>query len=540
MSDPRSPSRQRLVEGSMLTAGVIVVLALYAMVNYLALRHYERFDWTASELYSLSEKTKNVIAGVDRDVETIIFLSPGSEVYDQVDELLSRYQAANPRITKRVVDPVRNPLEARQLSEQHGVERMNVVVVASGDDRRVIEESDLVEYDFSGAQFGQAPSIKAFKGEQLITSAILELIEDKKPKVLLLAGHGEASLDGGAQGRGLRAAEELLGKDNVALETWSSLGQSAVPADADLIIVAGPTARFLEPEIALFDDYLKGGGRMLFLLDPTFSENGDRMLELGLEEWLRSYGVELDLDVVIDPAQRLPLYGPETIFTSDYGFHPIVEPLAQTQTPVLLPLARSVRKAEDAPAAYEISELVKTSDQAWGETDLKTTPAKPDGDDPTGPLPLGLAVAFDLGTDDATAADDEPADDESADDESADDEPAAGDRPAAEEPAADGEDGGDEAEVEATPRQGRLVVYGDYDFASDAQVINGANAALLLNTLNWLIEREQLLAIPPRQPEQARLLLSQSELYSLYVLTLLLMPGAAIVAGILVYLRRRR
>ena len=84
------------------------------------------------------------------------------------------------------------------------------------------------------------------------------------------------------------------------------------------------------------------------------------------------------------------------------------------------------------------------------------------------------------------------------------------------------------------------MVFGDADFAGDAQIANGANAALLLNTLNWLIEREQLVAIEPRRPEQTSLTLTTDEVRSIWWLSLLLMPGAAIAAGVMVYLRRRR
>ncbi len=514
-------TKQRIVDGSTLSAAVLVALALFVMVNYLAMRHYQRFDWTRTDLYTLSEKSRNVIAGIDRDIDVIVALQPGSEIFGQVDELLARYEAANPRIRRRVIDSARNLLEAQQLVDEFGIDRANVIVIASGDDRRVIEEFDLVEYDYSGAQYGQPPSVQAFTGEQRITSTILDLIEDEKPEIRFVSGHGEATLDG-VGGRPLNAARELLGNDNFVLESWSSLGESGVPPGTDLLVVAGPRDRLLETEIAVFDHYLRQGGRMLLMLDPSIDVTARAFGDLGVTEWLARYGVALAQDVVIDPTQRLPLFGPETIFTASYGVHPIVDSLAGR--PVLLPLARSVTRADVVPEGFVVTELIRTSAEAWGETDLASLEdVAPDGDDRMGPLSLGVAVTFpgpavapaDAASNtvgEASESDDIPSDD----------------------PAI--EDASPNRETDAA----RLVVLGDFDFAADEQVASGANAALLLNTLNWLTEREQLLAIESRQATKSQLLLSQGELSSLFWLILVLMPGAAIVAGILVHLKRRR
>ena len=85
--------------------GLILVLALFAMVNYLALRHYQRFDWTGSKLYTLSEKSENVLKDLQKDIELVVVLNPGSQNYTAVDELLDRYVAANPqRISRRDLD----------------------------------------------------------------------------------------------------------------------------------------------------------------------------------------------------------------------------------------------------------------------------------------------------------------------------------------------------------------------------------------------------------------------------------------------------
>lgn len=511
MADSKTPKNDKWLQGSALGLGAVLALVLFAMVNYLALRHYKRFDWTSSKIYSLSEKTKSVLAGIDRKIDLVIFLDPNSQLFPAVDELLSRYEAANPAyLKKRAVDPARNLIEAKKLVENYKIDRENVVVVAAGDDRRVIEEFDLAEYDYSGAQFGQAPTMKGFKGEQAITSAILELVEQRKPKILLTTGHGEASFSAGAE-RSISRAHDLLGKDNFDVEEWGSLGKSEVPAGTDLVIVAGPQNAFLPPELEVFSRYLDAGGHMLFMLDPVIDPKS-LSPDYGLGVWLAGYGVEIEGDLVIDPANTLPFFGAETVFTSDYGFHPIVESLEQTRTPALLPLARSVRKAASVSAEKEVSELIKTSSEGWAETDLAALPNVEKGAaDLTGPVPLAVAVSFKIGPEPPAGPAEEEGEAEENEEKKADDRPEA-----------------------------RLVVFGDLDFATDSQIASGANAELLLNTLNWLAERKQMLAIEARRPEQTRLLLSSAELNSIYLLVLLILPGAAVAVGVMTYLRRRR
>src|SRR5258708_7870420 len=89
-----------------------------------------------------------------------------------------------------------------------------------------------------------------------------------EPTRVPLAGHGEPSLDDTGQ-RGLSSSREILGRDNFEMEGWASLGKPAVPPKTDLVVIAGPTGSFLQPELNAFTAYVRSGGRMLILLDPT-------------------------------------------------------------------------------------------------------------------------------------------------------------------------------------------------------------------------------------------------------------------------------
>ena len=97
-------TRKALLRGGSLGLALLLFAALLLMVNYLGWKYHQRWDWTGEQLYTLSEKTENVLADLDRDVEAVVLLQPGTtggaggfDAYEATRELLSRYEAASPR-----------------------------------------------------------------------------------------------------------------------------------------------------------------------------------------------------------------------------------------------------------------------------------------------------------------------------------------------------------------------------------------------------------------------------------------------------------
>jgi ABC-type uncharacterized transport system involved in gliding motility auxiliary subunit len=480
-------NRRQWVRTGTLSAGVLLLAALLVILNYFGWKYYKRFDWTGSQLYSLSDKTKKVLQGLNQDVDFVVFMSPDQQrdLYQPTNELLQRYGAASRRVHVKFLDLEKNPLEAQSLSQRYGVQTQGVVV-ASGSDKRVIASADLADIDSTSGE----PRISGYKGEQLFTGAILQLSERHKPKILFTTGHGEHSLDDQG-GNGLALAQQILGRDNFDLSEWASLGQAGVPAGTDLLVIAGPTSSFVQPELDAFSAYLDNGGRMLALLDPTLAPAGAEggLAKTNFEGWLARYGIKAGQDIVVDPTAILPFFGPETIFIKSYGEHPITKPFAGAGVPVLMSLVRSM--AGGSAPGIKVTELLRTAPQGWGETDLAHLDrAGKDAADVAGPVPVGVVA---------------------------------------------------ESTLTAPGKKSmRLAVFGDSDFATNQLLqANQPNALLLANTLNWLVEREALLGIPPKKTEQVRLTLTGDEIRKVYLMAALL-PILAVALGGYVFSRRRR
>ncbi|HKD16956.1 MAG TPA: GldG family protein [Thermoanaerobaculia bacterium] len=473
-------------------AGILLAIAVFLGVNYLALRHWKRFDWTHTQIYSLSDTTKKILAGLKQPVQVTVFMTQGSSrLLPEVKELLARYQAASPKIEVEYLDPRRNMARAEALVKEAGVKE-NTVVFRSGDRKKYVEEDKLADFDFSGMTMGGgAPSVKAFKGEEAFTSAILSVTEAKQPKVYFSKGHGEAAIDSSERMRGFADARQILERSNMTVGTWDGLGKDNLPADADLIIVGGPRTAFLEPEAGALAKYLAGGGHALLLLDPILPGPGASPQDLGFSALLGKYGIRLGNDLVVDPANALPMIGAETVLANRWGTSPIVSSLAAEGLPVILPLARSVTKPEKPPEGLTAAMLVETSPEGWGETNLKNLDAgiKKDPEDTQGPVSLAVSLSA--------------------------------------------------ADAKAEAKMPRLVVIGNSRFAANGAIENGANGMLFANAAHWLVGSEKQVGIPPKTPAQTSLSMTDAQVNRLAWAAVVGLPGLAVLLGFWVWYRRR-
>jgi ABC-type uncharacterized transport system involved in gliding motility auxiliary subunit len=480
------------------TVAVVLGIALFLGVNWIGHRRwYARLDWTKTHIYSLSETTKKIVAGLKAPVRITAVMTSRARLFQPVSELLNRYRALSQKIEVEIVDPEKNPARAETLVREFGI-RQNTVIFRSGDKKKYVEEDKLADFDFANAGMGGSPEMKAFKGEQAFTSAILEVTENKTAKVYFTAGHGEPALTEAERGRGFSEAKQLLERDNVTVDSWESLGKGQVPGDASAIVVAGPRTAFLEPETAALQKFLTAGGRVLFLLDPVLPGPGAPPDDLGLGALLSSYGVKLANDIVIDPANAVPLVGPETVIANHYGTHPIVRSLSEQGLPVLFRVARSVAKTDakepKAQSATSATMLVETTSDGWGETDLDHLDrVEKDAKDVAGPVTVALAVG----------------------------------------PAGDGD------AKKAGEKPPRLVVIGNSHFLTNGSLGNAGNANLFLNAVHWLTGQEKLVGIAPKTPEQSSLSLTRTQVNRIGLFAVAGMPLFAILLGVWVWYRRR-
>ena len=465
------------------SAALLLAAVLILMVNYLSSRHYVRTDWSAAQFYRLSAKTESLLEALDTPVAVTVFFQPGNVLYEDIHNLLREYSFRAPRLAIQWVDPDRDLAQTEELAVKYQVTEPNVVVFDCGGRSKYVRADEIADIDASRGD----PRIVSFKGESAFSSAILDVSQETVPAVYFLTGHGERDITEFDRRRGFSGAAQLIERDNIEVKTLLLSTEKQIPADCAVLIVAGASKSMSRPEADIIGSWLRRSGRLLVLADAGETS--------GLEELLNDWGVVLRNDVVLDPSRTLT--GRE-VFAAAYGTHPITEKLGTAAAIFHLPrsvepdYAAQTRTAEDRPA---VTPLVLSSADGWSETRLDQSPARYDEgtEDLSGPVSMAVAV----------------------------------------------EKGRTEGLLNVQIRPTRIVVFGDSGFVSNSG-LTGGDTSLFMSALNWLLDREELMAIAPRPVSDTRLKLTRSGLRILFWSIVGGIPASAAALGLIIWMRRRK
>jgi ABC-type uncharacterized transport system involved in gliding motility auxiliary subunit len=329
--------------------------------------------------------------------------------------------------------------------------------------------------------------------EEDLTNAIIKVTRDKKKKIYFTTNHGEKAIDS-EERLGMSSAQKSIKDKNYEIGAVSLIDTTGVPNDCSVLVIAGAQTEFLPPELEKVKKYLSKGGAALFMLDADLMASSPLP---SFSELLKDYGIQPDNDMVLDFSGIGQLFGagPDMPVVTGYSKHAITEKFGSFMT--AYPSARSLTVMSEKPSGVTVDAFASTSGNSWGETnaeELRSGRVSPNvPPDRRGPLPLAVAATKSA--------------------------------------AADGSTNGSSSS--------RLVVFGDSDFAANYLFGFQKNGDLFMNVISWLAEEEDLIAIPPKNPEDRRISLTASNSKIIMLVSLFLLPLAAFGAAIAVYVKRR-
>ena len=456
---------------------IVVVLGILAGVNYVAYRRPLKKDFTKGQRYSLSDQTKKVVGGLGEEIRILYFQRAGELAGG--DERIKQYQALSPHVQAEFVDPFAKPARARE----YDVKGPWPIIVVERGARRERAASD---------------------SEQDLTNAVVKVTREGEKTVCFVEGEGERDIDDGSD-LGFTGAREALTKSQYVTKKVVLARERTVPAACAVLVVAGPAADLLPPVAEAVRAYVAAGGKALVMAEAplkTATPNIDGML--------RSWNLEPGNDVVVDVSGMGQLFGAGelTPMAVEYPYHEITRGF---RVMTAFHEARSLQAGTGPAPGITAQNLVQTSAESWAETDLGLkAPVQPDEKDRKGPIALGAVATVPV----AAPPSPEPS-------------PEASPAP--------------EASPEAAPptREGRVVAIGDADFASNALLGFQGNRDFFLNVVAWLAEDADLISIRPREPEDQRIFLTQTQQQSVAIVALLLLPGLFVALGVWTWWRRR-
>ena len=461
--------------GAIASASVLIVLGILVAANYLSTRQNKRWDLTANRQYTLSEQTTKLLKGLDAPVKFVVF--DQQTQFDRFRARLTEYAAQSNRVSVEYVDPDQKPVEAKQYS----VERYGTVAI------NYKGRNELVTSD----------------AEQDLTNGLIKVLNPQTHKVYFLAGHGEKDTAGSDRG-GYSAIADALKKDNYQIDKLILAQTNEIPMDASEIVVAGPRRDLTDQETTLLKEYLNKGGKLFIMLDPPddLKQPAPTPNITGL---LKDWGVTATNSVIVDVSGRtqvatLPVAGPP------YPSHPITD---RFQFTTIFPLARAMTPITENTSKPAQS-FVQTAQRSWAETNLgslqtpDTLAPEPDKGDVAGPVSVAVAVSM----------------------------------PAPNAPDAKPASNGDNKSAEEKPET-RLVAFGDSDFASDAYIGFGGNKDLFMNTVNWLAQQENLIAIRPKEASDRRITMTAVQSNVVAWTSIIVIPALVFLTGAYTWWRRR-
>jgi len=418
------PARVRNAVDSGLTA--VLAIALLFPLNWLAQDMNHRWDLAYFKTTEPGTATAAIIENLEEPLEVVLFFPTSSDVGREVEPYFEAL--AGPNLSVSLVDHALEPVRAKELK----VRDNGHIAFVQGEHSETLK----IGNDIDKAR----RTLKKLDSE--VQKILLAMAKGER-KAYFTAGHGELDWRGSdGPDTKISLLKKLLEAMNYKVETLG-IGEglaSAVPDDASIVFVLGPTDAFLPAEVASLMAYREAGGSLLVALEPGLDEGKDP----GLEPLLSALGVQYfsDLLAIDDAKSYLPIYGGivdrQNLGTNRYSSHESVTTLSKNRRAAWMIFPGTGWFEETEGHMGKVTATVRTQAQTWA--DLNGDFEFDDGVETREVRSLAMVASG----------------------------PAAGDT------------------------EYRAVLMGDAGFATDLVLPNKANAQFVIDATNWLLHDEAL------------------------------------------------
>ncbi len=494
MSDPTEPKPsftpyRRWGIGFHVVFLTLVVFSVVVMFNYLSRDFFLRFHLSSLGHIRLAPRTVSFLHSLTNKVDITLYYDREDPMYGMVADLLNEYQLENRNLRVTTVDYLRDAGAALQLKEKYrflaAPNAKNFIIFDCGGKVKYADGNSLTKYSIEQVPNEQDREFRkrpvAFEGERNFTAALMAVTSPQPFKAYFLEGDGEHSIDSNDERFGYLKFASLLAENYILPQKLALSGTNPVPADCNLLVIAGPTDRIPDAALEKIEQYLgQGGGRLFVLFNVGSVEK-----PTGLEPLLAKWGVSVGTNVIKDP-ENTTQANLMDMKVSSFGKHPVVNALQELPLHMIWPRcitnlpARS--KAADAPV---VDLLAFSGPKSFADRN----PA-------LGQRPFSLIAAVEKG-----------------------------------------------AIKDVVTERGttRMIIVGDSIFLANHYIDSAANRDFATYAVNWLLDRPQLLKdIGARRIADYTLSMTKTQLQRAEWLLLGGMPGLVLVVGSLVWLRRRK
>ncbi|WP_368191536.1 Gldg family protein [Blautia sp. 1033sp1_1033st1_G9_1033SCRN_220408] len=394
------------------------------------------------------------------------------------DETISNLLQKYADESKHVKVELKDPVVSPKFVSEYTSDQVssNSLIVACGDRNKVVNYNDMYESTMDYNTYSYQTT--GFDGEGQITSAIAYVTTENLPVLYTLEGHGEKELDS--------TIKEDIEKANMEVKTLNLISEGSVPDDAACLLIDSPSSDISDDEKTALLDYLENGGKAMVFSDYTESTLSN------FAAVLENYGVKAADGIVFEGdnqhyGMQMPYYLLPTVNSTDASSE-----TASSGYYIIMPYAQGIQKLDDVRDTVTVEDILTTSDSAYSKTNLQSETLEKEDGDVEGPFALGVSIKEDVGDGKKTQ-----------------------------------------------------IIYYSSSYIMDSQMnqlVSGGNEKLVTESLNSMVSTEETttVSIPSKSLEVSYLTISDYDASSWKICTIGLIPGIFLVAGFVIWFKRRK
>ena len=465
---------------------IAVVIVLNVIVGAAEDKWALKIDASANSITSFTDETYSVLDNLDQEVHIYLLFQNAttSDLRIQLEEITAKYRARNNLITVDTIDPVTEPGRVNQYKDDSTTLSEGSIIVTNADESRVklIKSSELYSYTLNQQTYSY--SVSSFNGESKLTTAIMYVTNEVTPRVFFLTGHNEPAMSN------FSLVSGELSDSNYEVDELTLGGEVELTA-GDTVVIICPTTDLTDEEYQTLKDFLDNGGRMLYVNDPTLVS--DISNTPNFEKLLDYYALGFKDGIVVEDESSTSnwLNNPLYLIPDVESESSITENLSGTR--LIVPSPGAIAQPEMPLSGYSYENLLTTSDKAYVKSSLSQSSvlSREEGDE-VGEQVLAMSVLH-------------------------------------------------QPDYEDTTKDTRIVLFSSVYLLADAFAASSGNLEFSLSVFDWLVNRDVSVYIRSKSIADTTLALPNSAtLWMLTAIVVVVIPAIVLIAGIWVWLRRRR
>lgn len=473
----QSFTNRKFTQGAYSSLITTIVVVVILIANMIVSELDLKVDVSSEKLYTLTDATKDFVKDIDHDITIYYIAESGNEV-TMIKRIVDKYNKLSDKVKVVTKDPVLYPkFTSQYVDEGTDVADNSIIVVDETNGRsKYIPYSDMLIQSMN--YYSYSTTTTGIDVEGQITSAIQYVVSEDLPTMYAVQGHGEAEIS--------TTLASYLTKQNVNQETLNTLSAESIPKDCSFLLLNGPVYDYTDDETTMIMDYLKNGGSAIILTNYMVSTEDMP----NFNSILNYYGVSLVDSYVIEGDSNYHMSQMPTYLIPEISSHDITNDVKSDKKPVVVPATKGIQIMDDVRSTLTVEELLNTSDKAYAKTDINSQVYDQEDTDVDGPFSLGVAITENV----------------------------------------------DDVET-------KVVVYASNYILDDSMITYTqlGNTDLFLSTVNWMADVSvETLAIPTKTFDSNYVTLTSAQSNNWSVFVILIIPGAFILTGVIVWLRRRK